>query len=88
MFELDDDDIQAIQRDPIQIYRELLDPNSKGFVTRDDIKALSQDTLKEVARRSEAPHGPVAGSPEDRGGAYKFRGEKEQEREEKIRDEL
>ncbi|XP_068724814.1 uncharacterized protein [Montipora capricornis] len=95
-FELDDDDIEAIQRDTTEIYRQFLDPSGKGFVTPDDIRVLSQDSLKKIVRRSEAPHGPVAGSPEDRGGAYKLRKEKEgsededdeQEREPELRDEL
>ena len=94
--ELDDDDIEAIQRDTTEIYRQFLDPSGKGFVTPDDIRVLSQDSLKKIVRRSEAPHGPVAGSPEDRGGAYKLRKEKEgsededdeQEREHEVRDEL
>lgn len=73
MFDLEEADLEAIQRDTYQIYREFLDPRGKGFVTRDNIRALSQETLKEIARRSEAPHGPVAGSPADRGAASKFR---------------
>ena len=77
MFDLEEADLEAIQRDTYQIYRECLDPRGKGFVTRDDIRALSQETLKEIARRSEAPHGPVAGSPADRGAASKFRMEEQ-----------
>ena len=96
MFELEEEDVEAIQRDTNQVYREFLDPSGKGFVTRDDIRALSQDTLKAIARRTEPPHGPVAGSPADRGGAYKFMAEKEareddevlREREGEGRDEL
>ena len=84
MFELEEDDVVAIQRDTDQIYREFLDPSGKGFVTRDDIKALSQDTLKAIARRTEAPHGPVAGSPADRGGAYKFGKEKEAREDDEV----
>lgn len=92
MFELDEDDIESIQRDTYEIYHEFLDPDGKGFVTRDDIKALSQDTLKQIARRSEAPHGPVAGTPGDRGAAYKLRmeskAETERDTENEGRDEL
>lgn len=97
LFELDEDDIQAIQRDTTQIYREFLDPKGKGYVTHDDIKALPLDTLKKILRRCEAPHGPLAGSENDRGGAYKFRtaGRKgsedendERQREEVKKDEL
>ena len=93
MFEMDEHDLQAIQRDTNKIYREFLDPRGKGYVTREEIKALSQDLLKEIARRTEPPHGPVAGTPEDRGGAYKASLEKkadqnEQEIEDEGRDEL
>lgn len=72
-FELDEEDVQAIQRDTTQVYREFLDPKGKGYITQDDIKALSQDALKKVLRQCEAPHGPVAGSEDDQGGANKFR---------------
>ena len=93
MFEMDEHDLQAIQRDTHKIYREFLDPSGKGYVTREEIKALSQDTLKEIARRTEPPHGPVAGASDDRGGAYKASLEKdadqnEQEIEVEGRDEL
>ena len=96
IFVLEEEDIEAIRRDTYQIYREFLDPDGKGYVTRDDIKALSQDTLKEITRRSEAPHGPVAGAPDDRGGEYKFRAKNEanqgeedgRENEKEGRDEL
>ena len=72
-FELDEEDVQAIQRDTTQVYREFLDPKGKGYITQDDIKALSQDALKKVLRQCEAPHGPVAGSEDDKGGTNKFR---------------
>lgn len=73
MFELEEDDIESIQRDTNEIYHNFLDPDGKGFITRDGIKALSQDTLKQIVRRCEAPHGPVAGAPGDQGAAYKLR---------------
>ena len=90
MFELDEEDVESIQRDTFEIFREFLDPEGKGFITRDDIKALSQDTLKQIARRSEAPHGPVAGAPGDLGGASKLRldSKAEQDTENERRDEL
>jgi len=92
LFELDEEDEESIQRDTSEIFHEFLDPDGKGFITRDDIKALSQDTLKQIARRSEAPHGPVAGAPGDLGGASKLRmvnqAESEQDRENERRDEL
>lgn len=83
MFEMDEHDLQAIQRDTNKIYREFLDPSGKGYVTREEIKALSQDTLKEIARRTEPPHGPVAGAPDDRGGAYKASLEKDADQNER-----
>lgn len=92
LFELDEEEVELIQRDTFGIFNEFLDPEGKGFITRDDIKALSQDTLKQIARRSEAPHGPVAGAPGDLGGASKLRtdskAETEQVTENEIRDEL
>lgn len=92
LFELDEDDVESIQRDTFEIFHEFLDPDGKGFITRDDIKALSQDTLKQIARRSEAPHGPVAGAPGDLGGAFKLRmdskAETEQDTGNERRDEL
>ena len=92
LFELDEEDVEIIHRDTIEIFNEFLDPEGKGFITRDDIKALSQDTLKQIARRSEAPHGPVAGAPGDQGGASKLRtdskAETEQYTKNEIRDEL
>lgn len=92
MFELDEEEVELIQRDTFGIFNEFLDPEGKGFITRDNIKALSQDTLKQIARRSEAPHGPVAGAPGDLGGASKLRtdskAETEQVTENEIRDEL
>ncbi|XP_020631250.1 uncharacterized protein LOC110068214 [Orbicella faveolata] len=92
LFELDEEDVEDMQRDTLEIFHELLDPEGKGFITRDDIKALSQDTLKQIARRSEAPHGPVAGAPGDLGGASKLRmdskAETGQDTENERRDEL
>ena len=92
MFELEEEDVEDMQRDTMEIFHEFLDPEGKGFITRDDIKALSQDTLKQIARRSEAPHGPVAGAPGDLGGASKFRvdskAETAQDTDNKRRDEL
>lgn len=92
LFELDEDDVESIQRDTFEIFHEFLDPDGKGFITRDDIKVLSQDTLKQIARRSEAPHGPVAGAPGDLGGAFKLRmdskAETEQDTGNERRDEL
>ena len=69
IFELDDIDEEHLQRDTNQVFREFLDPNNKGYVTRDDIKALSQESLKEIARRTEAPHGPIAWEPGNEEGA-------------------
>jgi len=88
MFELDEEDVEHIQRDTSEIFHEFLDPEGKGFITRDDIRALSQDTLKQIARRSEAPHGPVAGAPGDLGGASKFRMDSKAETDNERKDEL
>ena len=92
MFELDEEDVEVIQRDTFKIFHEFLDPDGKGFITRDDIKALSQDTLKHITRRTEAPHGPVAGEPGDLGGASKLgmvsKAENERDTENERRDEL
>lgn len=94
IFTLDEEIIDLIQRDTYEIFHTLLDPVGKGFLTPDDIKALSQKTLKEIVRRCEEPHGPVAGAPGDKGAASKLKiqteaeQDKHIEREKEERDEL
>lgn len=73
IFTLDEDIIDLIQRDTPEIFHTLLDPAGRGFLTRDDIKALSQETLKTIVRHCEEPHGPVAGAPGDKGAASKLK---------------
>ena len=73
IFTLDEETMELIQRDTHEIFHTLLDPDGKGFLTRDDIRALSQETLKTIVRHCEEPHGPVAGAPGDRGATYKLK---------------
>lgn len=73
IFTLDEETMELIQRDTHEIFHTSLDPDGKGFLTRDDIRALSQETLKTIVRHCEEPHGPVAGAPGDRGAAYKLK---------------
>ena len=54
-----DHDKDKLSEDPIQIFHEHLDTEGKGFLTKQDILGIPQETLKIVARLIDPPHGPV-----------------------------
>lgn len=55
--EHDKDDLSG---DPRRIFDQYLDTEGKGFLTKQDILKISQETLKTVARLVDPPHGPEA----------------------------
>ncbi|KAK3749278.1 hypothetical protein QZH41_016044 [Actinostola sp. cb2023] len=52
---MDEDD--AVNQ-PRQVFHNLLDKEGKGFLSREDVLKLPVDTIKEMARVMDPPHGP------------------------------
>ena len=50
-----------------EIFDDIIDPEGKGYFTKEDVKNMSVERLKDIARAVDVPHGPVAGTDEDEG---------------------
>ena len=51
--------------DARNVFRNYLDAEGKGYLTRQDIVNISKESLKNIARKIDPPHGPIARMNED-----------------------